>query len=62
MLFNVLSHNVNASVSYGGSGEWVEASAITGTLESTSTYEVLDELDAIKARLAALEAKTTSES
>lgn len=62
MLFNVLSHNVNASVAYGGSGEWVEANAITGTLEATSTYEVLDELDAIKARLAALEAKTTTES
>lgn len=62
MLFNVLSHNVNASVAYGGSGEWVEASAIPGILESTSTYEVLDELNAIKERLAALEAKTTTES
>lgn len=62
MIFNVLCHNVNADVSYRGSGEWVEVSAITGTLESTSTYEVFDELDAIKARLAALEAKTTTES
>lgn len=63
LLFTIL--NINDSedkYEFGGTGVWIEESAITGTLAATSTYKVFDELDAIKARLAALEAKTTTES
>ncbi len=62
MMFNILSVSNTADLTFGGDGVWLEASEINGTLVATSTYEVFDEFDAIKARLAALEAKTTIES
>ena len=36
----LLAHKVSGDITYGGSGEWVEASAISGILESESAAPV----------------------